>query len=60
MINGIESGGEIWKGEGCNRPFGHIEKNIIMNVKEGTFSRMVFSISRLKGSHQAGFIKVSL
>ena len=39
---------------------GHIEKNIIMNVKEGTFSRMVFSISRLEGSHQAGFIKVSM
>ena len=32
----------------------------IMNVKEGTFSRMVFSISRLEGSHQARFIKVSL
>ena len=31
-----------------------------MNVKEGTFSRMGFSISRLEGSHQAGFIKVSL
>ena len=30
-----------------------------MNVKEGTFSRMVFSISRLEGSHQAGFTKVS-
>ena len=43
-----------------NRPFGHIEKNIIVNVKEGTFSRMVFSISRLEGSHQAGFIKVSM
>ena len=47
-------------GEGCNRPFSHIEKNIIMNVKEGTLSRVVFSVSRLEGSHQAGFIKVRL
>ena len=31
-----------------------------MNIKEGTFSKMVFSISRLEGSNQAGFIKVSL
>ena len=60
MINGIESGGEFLKGEDCNRPFGHIEKNVIINAKEGTFSRMVFSISQLEGSHQAGFIKVSL
>ena len=45
VVNGIECGGEIQKGEGCNRPFGHIEKNIIVNIKEGTFSRMVFSIS---------------
>ena len=36
------------------------KENIIVNIKEGTFSRMVFSISRLEGSHQAGFIKVSL
>ena len=31
-----------------------------MNIKECTFSRMVFSISQLEGSHKAGFIKVSL
>ena len=42
------------------RHFGHIETNIVMNIKEGTFSRMVFSISQLVGSHKAGFIKVSL
>ena len=60
MVNGIESGGEIQKGKGSNRPFGHIKKNNVMNIKEGTFSRMVFPISRLEGSHKAGFIKVSL
>ena len=30
-----------------------------MDIKEGTFSRMVFSISRLEGSHKAGFIQES-
>ena len=48
------------KGKGSDRPFGQIKKNIVMNIKEGTFSRMEFSISRLEGSHKAGFIKVSL
>ena len=37
-----------------------IVKNIVMNIKEGTFSRMVFSISRLESGHKADFIKVSL
>ena len=60
MVNGIEYGGEILKGKGSDRPFGYIEKNIVMNIKEGTFSRMVFYISRLEGSHKASFIKVSL
>ena len=60
MVNGIECSGVIQKGKGSNRPFGHIEKNIVMNIMEGTFSRMVFSISRLEGSHKTGFIKVSL
>ena len=60
MVNGIKGGAEIQKGEGCDRPFGHIEKNIVLNIKEGTFSGMMFSIRRLKGSHKAGFIKVSL
>ena len=41
MVNGIESGREIQKGKGSDRPFGHIDKNVI-NVKEDTFSRMVF------------------
>ena len=60
MVNGIKHGGEIYKGKGCNRPCGHIEKNIIVNIKESTFSRMVFSISQLEGNHHSGFIKVSL
>ena len=60
MVKGIKSGGEIQKGKGSDRPFGHIEKNIVRNIKEGTFSRMVFSISQLKGSQKAGFIKVNL
>ena len=51
MVSGIECGGEIQKGKGSDRPFGYIEKNIIMNIKDGTFSRMVFSISQLEGSH---------
>ena len=59
MVNGIESSGYVQKGKGSDRPFGHI-KNIVMNTKEGTFSRMVFSRSRLEGSHKAGFIMVSL
>ena len=50
MVSGIEGGRETQKGEGCDRPFGHIEKNIILNIKEGTFSRMMFSRSRLAGS----------
>ena len=60
MVNGIKCGGEVQKGKGSDRPFGHIEKNIVMNIKGGTFSRMVFSVSRLEGSHKAGFIKVRL
>ena len=60
MVNGIEHGGEVQKCKGCDRPFGHIEKNIVVNIKEATFSRMVFSISRFEGCHKAGFIKVSL
>ena len=60
VVNGIECSGEIQKGKGSDRSFGHIEKNILLNIKEGTFSRMVFSISRFEGSHKASFIKVSL
>ena len=45
VVNGIECGGEIQKGKGSDRPLGHIEKNIAMNIKEGNFSRMVFSLS---------------
>ena len=45
MVNDIEGGRDIKKGKGCDRPFGHIEKNIVVNIKKGTFSRMVFSIS---------------
>ena len=60
MVNYIECGGEIQKGNGCDRPFGHIEKHIVVNIKWDTFGRMVFSISRLEGNHKAGLIKVSL
>ena len=60
MVNSIKCGREIQKDKGSVRPFGHIQKDIIMNIKEGTFSRMVISISRLEGSHKAGFIEVSL
>ena len=60
MVNDIECGREIQKGKSSDRSFGHIEKDIAMNIKEGTYSRMVFSISQLEGSHKAGFIKVCL
>ena len=60
VVNGIKCGREIQKGKGSDRPFGHMEKNIVINIKESTFSRMVFSISQLEGSHKAVFIKVSL
>ena len=60
MVNDIECGGEIQKGKESDRPFGCIEKNIIMNIKEGTFSRMVLSTSRLESGHKADFIQVSL
>ena len=59
MVNGIKGGEEIQKGEGCDRPFCHVEK-IILNITESTFSRVMFSISRLESGHEAGFIKVSL
>ena len=29
MVNGIKCGGEIQKGKGSDRPFGHIEKDIV-------------------------------
>ena len=60
MVNGIKSEGWIQKGKGSDRPFGHIKKNIVMNIKEGTFSRVLFSISRLEDGHKVGFIKMSL
>ena len=60
MVNGIERGRQIQKGKGCNRPIGHIEKNVVVKIKESTFGRMVFSIHGLEGSHKASFIKVSL
>ena len=60
MLNGIECDREIQKGKDCDRIFGHIKKNIIVNVKEGIFSRTVFSVSPYEGSHKASFIKVSL
>ena len=41
MVNGIKCGREIQKGKGCDRLFGHIEKNIFVNIKGGTFSRIV-------------------
>ena len=33
MVNGIECSGEIQKSKGCDRLFGHIEKNIVVNIK---------------------------
>ena len=59
MVNGIEGSKEIQKGKGRERPFSHIEKNIVLNIKVGTFNRMMFSIRRLENSHKASFIKVS-
>ena len=47
MVNGIECGRDIQNGTGSCRHIGHIEKNIVVNVKEGSFSRMVFSVSQL-------------
>ena len=35
MVNSIRCGREIQKGKECDRPFGHIEKNIVVNIKEG-------------------------
>ena len=43
MVNGIECDGQSQKGKSSDRPFGHIENNIILNIKEGTFGRVVFS-----------------
>ena len=60
MVNGIKGGGETQEGVGCDRPFDHVEKKIVLNIKEGTFSRMMFFISRLESGHKASFIKVSL
>ena len=39
MVNGLECGGYIQKGKSCDRPFGHIEKNIVLNIKEGGLLR---------------------
>ena len=33
MVNSIKGGGEIQKDKACDRPFGYIEKNIIVNIK---------------------------
>ena len=60
MVDGIKSNSKIQEGESCDRPFNHVEKMIILNIKEGTFSRMLFSIRRLKQSQKESFIKVSL
>ena len=60
MVNGIKGDGEIQEGEGCDRSFGHDDMKIVLNIKEATFSRMMFSISRLKSGYKASFIKVSL
>ena len=59
VVNGIKSGGEVEECEGCDRPFSHVEK-IVLNIKEGIFSRMTFSISCLKRRHKASFIKVMM
>ena len=45
MVYGIEGGREIQGGEGCNRPFSHIEEKIILNIQEGTSNKMMFSVS---------------
>ena len=45
MVYGIKDGGEIKKGEGCDRPFNRIEEKIILYVKKGTFSGTMFSVS---------------
>ena len=60
MVNDIKSSGWIQKGKGSDRTLRHVKKNVVLNIKEGTFSRVVFSISRLAGSHKTGFIKMSL
>ena len=60
VVYGVESVGDIHEGEGCDRPFSHIKEKIILNIKEGSLSRMMFSVSWLKPSHKASFIKVGL
>ena len=45
MVYGIKSGREIQEGEGCDKPFSHIAEMIILNIKEGTFSGIMFSVS---------------
>ena len=36
------------------------KKNIIINIKGGTFSRMMLSISQLEDNHKTSFVKMSL
>ena len=59
MVNGIESARLIQKGKGSDRTLGHVKKNIVLYIKEGAFSRVVFSINQLESSHKTGFIKMS-
>ena len=33
VVYGVECGGEIQEGEGCDKLFSHIEEKIILNIK---------------------------
>ena len=37
MVNGMKCGWQIQEGKGCDRPFGHIEENVVVDIKESTF-----------------------
>ena len=49
VLNGIKDSREIHEGEDCDRPFGHVEKKIVLNIKESKKIHVTYLLTDADG-----------